>query len=259
MKIICCVLSFLYFLLVHVDSAQIDIVKQGEPLLRQIFIDSVLYSEFTYTTENRISEEKSKYFYTKYNYNDHNQIISFVSCEDPSIVSSDFHILEAGKLRKEWISPENSTNSRQKIVEYDALGQVIKMVELPGYSMFKYDSKNRICAQEIYRDEKLRRRMEYTYDRQGNLTEMCNYEIDEYGKPHLVTTNEYEFDNHKNPFRSFGITMMPGKYTNCNNIKQEVYTLHIMENEKQITKYVYEYNDEGYPVSVNKNMKYIYK
>ncbi|MCX6252555.1 MAG: hypothetical protein NTX61_17610 [Bacteroidetes bacterium] len=250
---------FIYFLLTCDSSMQIGFEKPDTPLLRQIFIDSVLFSEYTYTNENRISEEKSKYLYIKYIYNDKNQIISSVTCEDPSIVSSDSYILEAGKLRKEWVNPQSSTNSRQKTVEYNSKGQLIKMYELSGYCTFKYNSKNRTCSQIFYQNEKINRRMEYKYDKRANLIEMRNYEIDEYGKPLLVTTNEYEFDNNKNPFKSFGIIIMPGKYTNCNNITKEVYTLHIMDNQKQITKYYYEYDDKGYPVIVNKNMKYIYK
>jgi len=238
---------------------QVGFEKHSTPLLRQIFIDSVQFSEFTYSNENRISEEKTKYLYMKYIYNDKNQIISSITYEDPSIVSSDSHILEAGKLRKEWINPESPTNGKQKAFEYNIQGQLMKMYELSGYCTYIYDSKNRICSQVFYQDEKVNRRIEYKYDKRGNLIKMCNYKIDEYGKLFLITSNEYEFDNKINPFKSFGIMMMPGKYTNCNNITQEVYTLYIMDNQKQIIKNYYEYNEMGYPVSVNKNMKYIYK
>ncbi|MCX6267059.1 MAG: hypothetical protein NTW16_06840 [Bacteroidetes bacterium] len=236
-----------------------DFDKPDTPLLRQIYIDSELFSEYTYTIENRISEEKSKYLYVKYFYNKKNQIISSATYLDPSVASSNSDILEAGKLRKEWVNPENSTDRKQTTYEYNTNGQLMKMNELSGYCTFKFDSKNRICSQVFYQNEKINRRVEYRYDKRGNVTEMCNYEIDEYGKPLLVTTHEYEFDHKVNPFKSFGVIMMPGKYTNSNNITEEVYTLNIMVNQKQITKYYYVYDEKGYPVSVNKNMTYIYK
>jgi hypothetical protein len=250
---------FVFLSLFGDSSMQTGFEKPGPPLLSQIFIDSVLYSEFTYNNEGKINEEKTKYLYIKYIYNDKNQIISSLTCEDPSIFSSDLRILEAGKLRKEWINPESSTNSRQNTFEYNINGKLIKMSEFSGYCTFKYDSKNRICSRVFYQNEKVIRYIDYKYDKWDNLIKMCNYELDENGKPQLVATYEYEFDNKKNPFKSFGIIMIPGKYTNCNNITQEVYTLHIMDNQKQITKYYYEYDDKGYPVRVNNNTKYIYK
>jgi hypothetical protein len=249
---------FFYFLLLSSGPVTNVSEKPKTQLIHQIYIDSELYAEYTYTDENRISEEKTRYLYIKYKYNDKNQIISSVTCEDPSLVSSNLAIAEAAKLRKEWITPASSENTRQKTFEYNAKGQVVKILEQSGNSIFKYDSKNRITTQVFYRDKKICRHIDYTYDKHGNVIKMSNYEVDAQGNQLLATTHEYEFDSKNNPFRSLGITMMPGKYTNPNNITQEVYTLHLMENQRQVTQYSYEYDGEGYPVSVNKNMKYIY-
>ena len=88
---------------------------------------------------------------------------------------------------------------------------------------------------------------------------MCQYELDKSGKSILFVTREYEFDNKFNPYRSFKSLMIPGKNTNYNNIKKETYTLHVMDNQKQVNEFVYEYNGKGYPVRVNKTTEYLYK
>jgi len=237
-------------------------VSPGNPdtlLLSQVFIDSELFSEYTYTRENWISEEKTQYLYVKYNYNDKNQLISSVSCEDPSIASSNSRVLEAGKKRSEWVNLTNSVIIRQKNFEYDQEGTLVKLIEPHGYSTFKYDSRGRISTQLFYQDGRVNRYIDFQYDKKGNLHKASNYELDAAGKAQLATVYEYEYDNKENPFKSFRLTMMPGKYTNSNNITLEKYTLFLMDNQQQVTRYEYEYNAKGYPVRVNKNARYFYK
>jgi hypothetical protein len=232
--------------------------KSVPPLLQRIYIDNDLFAEYTYTAGNKISEEKTKYLYIKYNYNENNQLISTLTCEDPSLVSSNAAIADAGRKKKEWVNPSNSVNNRKKTFQYDSKGILVKTVEDWGYSGFQYDHKNRICKQLIFNDGKLVRFVDYSYDRIGNLVKMTHYETDATGQQLIATTHEYEFDHKINIFRSFGLFMMPGKYTNPNNIVREVYTLYLTGKMQQETKTSYEYNESGYPVTVNSNMRYEY-
>ncbi len=58
-----------------------------------------------------------------------------------------------------------------------------------------------------------------------------------------------------NPFQSFRGIMIPGKYTNPNNIVKETYTIHF-EVDQSVQKVTirtnsYRYNKDGYPEKVN--------
>ena len=57
--------------------------------------------------------------------------------------------------------------------------------------------------------------------------------------------------------------MIPGIYTNVNNIINETYTINSntvpASNKIQVTGNSYAYNTNGYPVSKNGNVSYIYK
>ena len=54
------------------------------------------FTEFTYNEANLVTEEKSKFFYTKHNYNENNQLISSDSYWDLSMASSNSTVVEAG-------------------------------------------------------------------------------------------------------------------------------------------------------------------
>jgi len=230
------------------------------PLLSKVYIDGMLFTEYTYNAANLISEEKSKYQYIKYDYNENKQLVSLACYQDLTFFSSDLRILESAKAKTEWANPENSTKIKDEKFEYNDKGQLIKLINISGYCTFSYDSKNRIARQNYHRNDTIYRYIDFAYDKKGNLLKMCNYEFDTTGKPQLIFSNEYEFDNKLNPFRAFSaLGPIFGKYTNYNNIKKETQTMLIMENQKQTLTYEYEYNADGYPVTVNKSMKYIYK
>ncbi len=73
----------------------------------------------------------------------------------------------------------------------------------------------------------------------------------------------YEYDNKHNPFVVFSHLLTPGIYTNENNIIKET---RILANNTdpntetvQVTESVYEYNDQGYPVTKDGFIRYEYK
>lgn len=257
-------LPFLLFLSLSVILAfgqSESVNKKSEiPFISKIYIDNELYMEYSCNSLNRLSEEKSKYSYTKYDYNDKNQLISLVCYLDLAFLSSDSKVLEAAKAKQEWANPENSTKIKEEQFEYNDYGQLIKLTDLKGYCTFSYDKKSRISRQNYYKNDTIYRYIDFAYDKKGNLLKMCNYEFDTSGKPQLIFSYEYEFDNRLNPFRAFSaLGPIFGKYTNFNNIIKETQMMLGMENQKQSITYEYEYNANGYPVTVNKSMKYIYK
>lgn len=71
------------------------------------------------------------------------------------------------------------------------------------------------------------------------------------------------FSSEKSPVsENIDIPLVPGKYTNPNNIIKETYTIYFevdqfVEKVQEI-KYTYEYNRKGYPVVVN-DTRYFYQ
>ena len=69
--------------------------------------------------------------------------------------------------------------------------------------------------------------IDYLYDYKGNLIKEILYDISETGVAELSTTTKYLFDSKQNPYQSFKSLMIPGIYTNRNNIIKEIYTVHV--------------------------------
>lgn len=78
----------------------------------------------------------------------------------------------------------------------------------------------------------------------------------------LQTTTEYEFEDKQNPYKVFNTLMIPGRYTNSNNIIKKTYTIHFEVDQSidkvQITENTYRYNSQGYPISKNDSETYVY-
>jgi hypothetical protein len=255
------VILFTIFLNVFIQNENALPVSDSDtdvPLLSKVFIDGELYSVYTYNPANLISEEKTMYQYIKHNYNDKNQLISSDYYTDFSFAGSNSSVFDASRRRREWVSPANTPKNKSESFEYDNTGRLIKSNDSAGNCTYSLDGKNRISRQIFHRAD-LTISMDYTYDQRGNVIKMSQSESGKSGMTTLVTTREYEFDNKFNPYRSFKSLMVPGKNTNYNNITKETYTLHIMEKQKQVNEYVYEYNGMGYPVSVNKTTEYQYQ
>jgi len=248
-------LPFLFFSFTNKKPAKTE--KPQGLVLKQIVIDSELFLVFTYTREHKIREEKSKYMYTKYTYNDNNQLISRVVYMDGALTSSDNRVYEAAKKRKEWVTPLTANNILTTTFEYDNTGKLVK----DNHCTFKYDKKERISSALFYTNGKPDRYISYKYDGRGNLVKLCDYDSDTSGHFRLMDTKEYEFDNKINPFKSFGYFAEPGQYTNPNNIIKEKYsTFFTPDSGKpgQITKIDYTYNAEGYPLKDSNHRVYIY-
>lgn len=240
----------------------------GIPLIESIMTNGNAFIIYTYTDANLLSEEKSKFHYTRHHYNSKNQLTASDFYWDISLASSSWSVVETALKRKEWVSPENTKKSLTKSYEYNNIDQSIKVmfnrssVNDNEYIEYKIDN-GRISQSASFWQSEMSFLIDYEYDETGNLIRESKYFVPPEDKsPELWTSTEYEFDNMNNPFKAFSRLMVPGKYTNTNNIKKETYTIHFeidpWIDKFQVTEYSYRYNELGYPVTVNNNTEYIY-
>jgi len=238
------------------------------PLISKVLIGNETYMEYSYNEANLVTEEKSKFHYTKHIYNDNNQLTKSDFYWDLSIASSDSRVLEAAMNRKEWVNPDNTAKSMTHSLEYNNNGQLIRKSYIRAtdsntdYNEFTYEN-DRISRQTIYSRNVLSNYIDYVYDGKGNLIKESKYQVSSTAGNELLTTTEYEYDNMKNPYQTFKRLISPGKYTNPNNITKETYTIHFdvdqYTQKVQVTTNTYKYNNKGYPVTVNGEVEYMYK
>lgn len=240
------------------------LIEEGDAyLIKQIFIENDLYSEFTYTNADLVAEEKSKFHFTKHNYNSINQLIQSNHYWDERIVSSNSAVLEEAMQRTDWVNPENSEMDSYFNFEYHPTGRLKKRTitrvasgEL-SIDTFIYNAEERIERRTSFQNNQESVYDDYFYDNTGNLIKEQRFFILENGTPELQTTTEYEFDEKHNPYLAFRGLMIPGRNTNPNNIIKETYTIH-SEMDVQVVEYSYEYNTLGYPVKINDGTNYVY-
>ncbi|MDO9340504.1 MAG: hypothetical protein Q7T72_08265 [Bacteroidales bacterium] len=88
-------------------DSQLIIENSDMPLICKVIIAGEPYYEYTYNKANLISEEKSKFHYTKHVYNDKNLLTTSDFYVDNAMFSSDSHVLETAMNRKEWVNQHN--------------------------------------------------------------------------------------------------------------------------------------------------------
>jgi len=238
------------------------------PLISKVLIDGTLYYEYTYTDANLLSEERSKYHYTKHNYNNQNLLSSSEIYMDAAMFSSTWSEVEASMNRTEWVNPDNTAKSLTQTFEYTMSNQLVREIytrpssTISEYAEFTLEN-GRIIRQTLYWEDKLSFYIDYEYDETGNLIKQSKFYVPSTGIEELWTTTEYEFDNMHNPFRAFKHLLTPGKYTNPNNITKETYTIHFEVDQwtqkVQVTDNTYQYNNSGYPIKVNGEVEYLYR
>ncbi len=268
MKKIVLILFCVLILSSCVKEKQPSVENNDIPLISQVLSDGTLYTEYTYTGTNLLFEEKSKFHYTKHNYNNQNLLSSSEFYMDPGMYSSDSRVVEESMNRKEWVNPDNTAKNLTQKFEYDLSGQLVKKIYTRPLSTssqyMEFTLENDIIIkQKMYWEGELSFYIDYEYDENGNLIKESKFHVPSTGIEELWTTTEYEFDNMHNPYLAFKRLLSPGKYNNPNNITKETYTLHFEVDkwiEKvQVTVNTYQYNDKGYPVKVNGSSEYIYR
>ncbi|MFY9150768.1 MAG: hypothetical protein WAO52_02045 [Prolixibacteraceae bacterium] len=263
-------IALLFFFLIGFSSCERELIISPEntdsPLLTKEIFSEELYIEYTWNNQNLVSESKSKYFYTSYTYDSNNQLTSYDMYEDSRIYSSSSYVLQEAMNRQEWVSPENTEISGRGFYTYKQ-GKLAKIEvqrflnDSKNFSEFEQDENGRISKQTFFSEEKPSGYIEYQYDNSGNLILRNQFYLVN-GKEVLSSSTTYEFDDKKNPFKAFQRLLIPGRYTNENNIVKETLTLAEPVpgvDQIQVTESVYEYNDLDYPVLKDNMIRYEYK
>jgi hypothetical protein len=257
---IICVLAIVALWACEKDDSEL-INSNNALLLYQIKYGSELYYEYTYNNSNQIVEEKSKMYYTKHNYQD-SKLISSEYYLDSRMFSSSSLLVDSAMDRKEWVNPTNTEINSTKTYRYDQTDRIFRSENQQGIAEYSYNDKNLIDRQTFYHDNEPTGYIDYRYDDRGNVKKELHYWILESGVEELQTTTDYEYDNKHNPYKALSSLMMPGQYTNANNITKETYTLHFKVDPSidqiQITENSYRYNSKGYPISKNGSETYVY-
>lgn len=216
-----------------------------------ISYDTMIIEEFSYNAQNFMIEDKSKYLYKKYNYDNSNKLISIDNYEDPALWSSTWSVVDSARKRKEWISPLISKITFTTNYYYNQNGRLDSSVNYLGCQKYIYNN-NKISKILFYHDNIQQHDIEYKYDKMGNLIKETNYSVLNSGDKILFKENRFEFDNKSNPYKLFGIDVIPGRYSNINNVIKRVYSYPDIENENKIIsktyKTHYEYDSNGYPI-----------
>ena len=259
-------IKIIYLILIVLVSAckkEASNINQADKtgLLYQVKYGSEITAEYTYNESNQILEDKTRVMYTKYNYKD-GKLISFDFYIDPGIYSSNWEIANAAMNRTEWVNPTNTEKDMTRTYFYDGDGKMIKSMAKLNVCEYNYDNKNRIIRETSYSDNAKIGYTDYIYDDNNNLIKELQYWVFVTGNPELQTTTEYEFDNKHNPYKAFNVLMMPGLYTNTNNILKKTYRIYFEVDPSidtlQITEDSYSYNSLDFPVSKNDKVTYIY-
>jgi hypothetical protein len=261
-----CLLFVSIFLSCRKEDSSIVNNKKGL-LLSQVVIDDQPSNEFLYNSAYLISIEKSKYDFTMNYYNDKNQLVSSDYFANNDLINSDLQIFQAALNKIGWVTAESSNKAGSMIYEYNANDQLVKSTYSATsgskeHSEFSYDANNRINRQILFWEDKETGYIEYSYVATGNLVKEILYNQPQNGTAEISTTTLYEFDNKINPFKLVSKLQFPGITTNQNNIVKETYTINTPITQAadlvQVTGSTYTYNDQGYPVSKNGNVRYIY-
>lgn len=243
-------------------------VNSAAVFLRQVTIDDQPSLEYSFNSDKLIRDEKSKFAYMSHSYNDQKLLLTTEYFVNADILSTNPQVYQAAMNSKDLFSSNKSNIGGTIKYEYDNNDHLIKTTfsqasGISQYSEFSYDSNNRINRQILYYDNGKTGYIDYSYDGDGNLSEENLYNLTSSGALELSSTTGYEYDSKSNPYKLVSGLVTPGITSNTNNITRETYTLH--ENEAQggdkvlVTESSYKYNDNGYPVSKNGNVKYIYE
>lgn len=263
-------LSFLFIAMFFSckKDEQLIIPRTDSPLLSKVINNDQPYYEYSYNAANLISQEISKYQFTKHNYNNKNQLLNTDYYWDKGILSSSLLVIDTVLNRIELVNPFNAVKSGSANYEYNSNNQLIKTTYNRAsavnseFSVYTYDGNNRINRQTLYWDNKVSGYIDYFYDVKGNLIKEIMDSVTAKGIAVLSTTAEYELDDKQNPYKPFSGLMIPGINTNLNNIVKETYTVQSGVDQKianiQVTQTLYEYDDRGYPVKKNGTVKYAY-
>jgi hypothetical protein len=239
------------------------------PVLSKILVDNQSSYEFLYNDSDVMLQKKGRLDLTINHYNAKGQLAISDFYGNDDVLSSDLVVSQTAMTQTAFITPASGKIMGIITYEYNESGQLTKSVSThPSltcieYSLYTYDSNNRINRQSMYWDDAATGYIDYAYDSKGNLTSESLYSVPLTGDPVPVTSVKYSFDNESNPYRQTSKLQIPGINTNLNNITKETYTIFESathgSDKVSVTENTYTYNTLGYPVSKNGNMTFVYE
>jgi hypothetical protein len=237
-------------------------------ILNSLLMDGEPYYQYSYKDSTTVADESSKLDYVVHHYNSKNLVVSSDYYWNTTLLTTEINTIETTLSQSAMVTAANGTKAATITYEYDGNDQLSKATwSRPAtgnseYSAFSYDGNGRINKQSLYWKSVETGYIDYFYDSRGNLSKENLYDISADGASELSTTTQYAYDNQQNPYYLFRTLLIPGINTNRNNIIKETYTVHKTSDQDagkvQVTTNSYEYNSNGYPVSKNGNIKYIY-
>ena len=152
---LCCSIFIVSILFISCEKDDFPNENREGTLLKEVVSsDEPIYS-YIYTSSNLISEEKSKFHYTKYTYNSRNQVIQSDHYWDEGIYSSNWFTLQETLKRTEWVSPENSERDTYNTYEYNRSGRLEKIVNRTNNNYSAYTcEKGKIVKRTSYHENK---------------------------------------------------------------------------------------------------------
>jgi hypothetical protein len=239
------------------------------PALSKVLIDNQSANEFLYNDTNMVWQEKTRLILTIHHYNAKGQLVTSEYYGNDDALSSDQSVSQTAMTQAAWVTLASGKKIGIITYEYNDNGQLTKsttthpLITCTEYSLYTYDSNNRINRQSMFRDEAATGYIDYTYDIKGNLASETLYTTPSTGDPVAINSTKYSFDGAPNPYRMNNKIQIPGINTNINNIVKETNTIYLPaalgSDNVTVADNVYTYNTLGYPVSKNGNMTYVYE
>jgi hypothetical protein len=239
------------------------------PVLSKVLIDNQAASEILYNDSSMIWQEQSKLDLTIHHYNAMGQLVTSEFYGNDDVLSSDMSVSQAAMSQTAWVTPASGKKVGIIAYEYNGNGQLTKATSThpsftcTEYSLFTYDSNNRINRQSMYWDGVATGYIDYTYDIKGNLASETLYSTPSSGDAVAINSTKYSFDSQPNPFRTNNKLQIPGINSNINNIVKQTYTIYLSPalgtDNVTTTENTYTYNTLGYPVSKNGNTTFVYE
>jgi hypothetical protein len=267
----------LLFVAIFLSCKKEEIFNNGTPgtqgngialLLSKVITDNETSYEYVYNDSNLVIQEKSKFDLAMHHYNAKGLLASTLHYGNDDILSSDVLIAQTALNSQVLVTPENGKKGGIITYEYNDNSQLIKTTytspstSSSEYSQFTYGNNNRINRQTMYWDITATGYIDYSYDAKGNLIKEALYNLPASGTAELISSTVYVFDNESNPYKATSKLLIPGINTNQNNITKVTYTIHLDASDGpdnvQTTETAYEYNAQGYPLSINGNVTYVY-
>ena len=271
------IITFCLFLVAILLSCKKEDITHGTgsatapyiPVLSKVLVDNQSASEFLYNDTNMIWQEKTRLDLTIHHYNTKGQLVTSEYYGNDDVLSSDQSVSQTAMTQAAWVTSASGKKIGIITYEYNANGQLTKsttthpLITCTEYSLYTYDTNNRISRQSMYWDEVATGYIDYAYDIKGNLANETLYSIPITGDPVAINSTKYSFDGAPNPYRMNSKLPVPGINSNINNIVRETNTIYLPAalgpNNVSITENTYTYNTLGYPVSKNGNITFVYE